>query len=121
MGQGNGGGFFGLYLHGSLNDLFMGDGSTTPYGISLRGGSDSILSTSPEVVGQTEFLVLEAQLQPSGNDVFTLYADPTPGAAQPSTGTVINNVGIGTLSSLVIYSGGAFSMGDLRLARPTRT
>ena len=113
LGQGNGGGFFGLYLHGSANDLFMGAGSTTPYGISLRGGADSTLSSSPEVVGQPEFLVLQAQLETTGDDVFTLYADPTPGGPQPTTGTVINNITIGTLESVVIYSGGAFEMGDL--------
>lgn len=73
LGQGNGGGFFGIYLHGSLNDLFMGTGSALPYSISLRGGADSVLSTSPEVVGQTEFLVLKAQLQPSGNDVSPVH------------------------------------------------
>ena len=65
------------------------------------------------MVGQTELLVLKAQLNSSGNDVFTLYANPTPGAPEPSTGTVINNITIGTLDSLNIYSGGAFTMGDL--------
>ena len=57
--------------------------------------------------------MLKAQLQPTGNDVFTLYADPTPGMPEPATGAVINDIGIGTLSSLVIYSGGAFNMGNL--------
>jgi hypothetical protein len=65
------------------------------------------------VVGQTEFLVLKAKLQ-SGSDNFTLYSDPTPGAPEPSTGTLYS-LDIGTLSSLVIYSGGAFSIDELRV------
>ena len=81
LSQGNGGGFFGLYLHGTGNDLFMGGGSNAPYSIGLRGGADTTPSSSQEVLGQTEFLVLMAQLNTSGNDVFTLYTDPTPGAS----------------------------------------
>ena len=52
LGSGNGTGFFGLYLHGSTNDLFMGAGGLEPYNINLRGGTDVHLSSIPEVVGQ---------------------------------------------------------------------
>ena len=44
-----------------------------------------------------------------------MYTNPTPGAAEPSSGTVKNDLNIGTLSSLVIYSGGAFSIDELRV------
>ena len=85
------------------------------YDVEQRGGSGQVASPAKPVVGQTAFLVLKAQLQPSGNDVFTLYADPTPGAAEPSSGAVKQDLGIGTLSSLVIYSGGAFNIDELRV------
>ncbi len=79
LGQGNGNGFFGLYLHGSQNDLFMGGGDSQPYNIGLRGGTDVSLSNSPEVLGQSELLVLKCQLYTSGNDVFTPVSRPDAG------------------------------------------
>ena len=119
LGQGNGNGFFGVYLHGSLNELFFGDsgayGTGGRYAVEQRGGSWSVPSPDQPVLGQTEFLVLKAQLSASAGDIFTLYTDPVPGGAEPSTGTVEQNVNIGTLSSLVIYSGGAFDIGELRI------
>ncbi len=117
IGQGNGDGFFGVYLHGNQNELFFGNsgayGTGGCYAVEQRGGYYSVPSSNVPVLGQTEFLVLKAQL--SSSDTFTLYADPVPGAAEPSTGVVEQNVNIGTLSSLVIYSGGAFDIGELRV------
>jgi hypothetical protein len=117
LNQGNGNGFFGLYLHGSVDDMFMGQfnlNGTDHYGESERGGNGAVTTPGTPVVGQTEFLVLEAQLASSGADVFTLYSDPTPGAPQPSSGTVYD-LNIGILASLNIYSGGAFNIGDLTI------
>jgi hypothetical protein len=117
LGQGNGNGFFGVYLHGSLNEVFFGDsgayGTGGRYAVEQRGGFASAPSPDLPVLGQTEFLVLRAQLTSAG-DIFTLYADPAPGAAEPSTGAV-QNLNVGSLSSLVIYSGGAFDIGELRV------
>ena len=119
LGQGNEGGFFGVYLHGSSNDLFVGrpgGGATGNYVLEQRGGngSDQAVSSGVPIVGQTEFLVVEAQLL-SGNDVFTLYANPTPGAPQPATGAVQQDFTIGSALGLVLYSGGAFSIDELRV------
>jgi autotransporter-associated beta strand protein len=120
LGQGNEGGFLGVYLHGGLNDLFVGKpggGSTSNYVLEQRGagGTDQAVSPGVPVVGQTEFLVLKAQLFSSGNDIFTLYADPTPGAPQPATGAVKQDFTIGSALGLVIYSGGAFNIDELRV------
>lgn len=119
LGQGNGYGFFGVYLDGNTNDLFMGGPSGPPtnehrYMLNTRGGTGEVRSSDLAVVGQTEFLVLKAQLL-SGNDVFTMYTNPTPGAAEPSAGTVKSDLNIGTVSGLVIYSGGAFDIDELRV------
>jgi autotransporter-associated beta strand protein len=118
--QGNSTGFFGVYLHGSSNDLFVGRpgaGATGNYVLEQRGGNgtDQSVSSGVPVVGQTEFLVVEAQLSSSGNDTFTLYANPTPGAPQPATGTVKQDLSIGTALGLVIYSLGAFNIDELRV------
>jgi|GEM_PF-1845201 len=115
LNQGNENGFFGVYLHGSANDVFVGASGTSNYTVQQRGGIGSVLTPDAPVVGQTEFLVLKAQLFTSGNDIFTLYNNPTPGALEPSSGAVMQDISIGTLSGLVIYSGGAFSIGNLRL------
>jgi autotransporter-associated beta strand protein len=115
LGQGNGNGFFGVYLHGSANDVFFGASGTAPYVVQQRGGYGTVASADVPVVGQTEFLVLKAQLFTSGNDIFTLYADPTPGGTEPATGAVKSDLSIGTLSSLVIYSGGAVNIDELRV------
>ena len=63
--QGNGLGFFGLYLHGSLGDLFFGKANISGsdyYDVEQRGGFGQVASPAKPVVGQTEFLVLKAQL-----------------------------------------------------------
>jgi streptogramin lyase len=111
----------GIYLHGSLNDLFFGNsGINGKYAMEQRGGNGEVTSSVVPVVGQTEFLVLKAQLL-SGNDVFTLYTNPTPGAPEPSTGLVKSDLDIGSLSNLVIYSGlasnlgGAFNYDEIRV------
>jgi hypothetical protein len=115
IGQGNGNGFFGVYLHGSLAELFFGNsGANGHYAMEQRGGFGEVTSADVPVAGQTEFLVLKATLL-AGNDIFTLYTNPTPGGYEPSTGLVKSNLDIGTLSSLDIYSGGAFSIDELRV------
>ena len=79
-----------------------------------RGGALQISSGVPTVVGETVFLVLKAEFT-AGNDQFTLYVNPVPGAPEPGAGTVKNNSNVGTVAGLTIYSTGAFSIDELRL------
>ena len=51
----------------------------------------------------------------AGNDQFTLYINPIPGAPEPGTGVVKNNSDVGTVAGLTIYSTGAFSLDEFRL------
>jgi hypothetical protein len=51
----------------------------------------------------------------AGNDKFTLYVDPTPGGAEPLTGTVKQDRDVGTVSALMLYSTGAFSVDEIRI------
>jgi hypothetical protein len=50
----------------------------------------------------------------AGNDTFTLYVNPAPGSPEPATGTVKSDLDLGTSNSLLIYSGGEFSLDELR-------
>src|SRR5713101_44508 len=111
-------GFFGLTLNGSLgNDLFIGKpggGAEEQYVLETRGGFGQVPSGTPTVVGQTTFLVLKAQFLP-GNDVFTLYNNPTPGAPEPTSGVVKTDLDLGLVSTVGIYSTGAFTIDEIRI------
>jgi hypothetical protein len=112
------GGFFGLTLNGSLgNDLFIGKpggGALNRYVLETRGGFGQVPSDLSAIVGRTSLLVLKAQFQP-GNDQFTLYTDPLPGAAEP-TGTVLKtDLDLGIVYRIGIYSSGAFTIDEIRI------
>jgi hypothetical protein len=51
----------------------------------------------------------------SGNDVFTLYVDPPVKGPEPASGAVKNDLDVGSLSAVGIYSGGAFTMDEIRV------
>jgi hypothetical protein len=111
-------GFFGVVLEQPGEpELFIGKsggGAIDRYVLENRGGSLQVSSGVPTVVGETVFLVLKAQFT-SGNDQFTLYVNPVPGAPEPATGTVKNNSNVGTVAGLTLYSTGAFSIDEFRL------
>jgi len=112
-------GFFGVTLNGSLgNDLFIGKpggGALAQYVLENRGGSGQVPSGASAKVGRTTLLVLKAQFMP-GNDVFTLYVDPAAGKMEPTQGTVKSDVDLGTVSRIGIYSTGAFTVDEIRIA-----
>lgn len=111
-------GFFGVVLEQPVEpELFVGKpggGAIDRYVLEDRGGSLQVSSGVPTVVGETVFLVLKAEFI-AGNDQFTLFMNPVPGAPEPATGTVKNNSNAGTVAGLTIYSTGAFSIDELRL------
>ncbi len=115
------GGFFGLYLNASTNapgvsnDVFIGKpGTSDAYVVEDRGGTNRHLTNATATVGQTVLLVLRADFT-SGIDRFTLYVNPTPGGAEPLSGTVKQDSDVGTISSLTLYSTGAFSVDEIRI------
>jgi hypothetical protein len=111
-------GFFGVTLNGSLsNDFFVGKpggGALDQYVIETRGGSGQVASGASAAVGQTALLVLKAQFL-SGNDIFTLYANPKPGSSEPSNGAVKSDLDLGSVSKIGIYSSGAFTVDEIRI------
>ncbi|TVS15548.1 MAG: hypothetical protein EA424_15770 [Planctomycetaceae bacterium] len=108
-------GFFGVYLDGPGSaDLFIGaGGSPRTYRLETRGGRGLACSGVNPVAGETALLVVRADLQP-GRDVFTLYVNPAPGAPEPISGTLKEDLDVGGFQTLVIYSTGAFSLDELR-------
>ncbi|BCS31784.1 hypothetical protein TBR22_A09880 [Luteitalea sp. TBR-22] len=111
-------GYFGVTVAGGpANELFIGKGGggdTGSYVLETRGGSGQVSSGVPVVVGQTALLVVRADFLP-GNDVFTLYVNPTPGGGEPSTGTVKSDINVGAVTRLGIYSSGAYSVDEIRV------
>jgi hypothetical protein len=115
------GGYFGLYLNASTTtptlsqDLFLGKpGISDVYDLEDRGGTNRQFTNTTAGVGRTVLLVLRADFT-SGIDKFTLYVNATPGGPEPSSGTVKQDSNVGTISSLTLYSTGAYSVDEIRI------
>ncbi|MCL4788188.1 MAG: hypothetical protein KJ070_15575 [Verrucomicrobia bacterium] len=111
------GGFHGLALQGGPG-LFIGKpggGALESYVLEDVGGAGQVPSSVTAVVGETVLLVVKAEFA-VGNDTFTLYVNPVPGSPEPATGTgtVKSDLDLGTSNTLLIYSGGEFSLDELR-------
>ena len=110
------GGFHGL----QVGNLFIGKpggaggGVLAPYVLEQVGGAGQVLSSVVPVIDETVLLVVKAEFT-AGNDTFTLYVNPTPGSPEPDAGTVKSDLDLGTPNELFIYSGGEFSLDELRL------
>jgi hypothetical protein len=112
-------GFFGVTLNGSLgNELFIGKpggGALAQYVLENRGGFGQVPSGVSAKTGRTTLLVVKAQFLP-GNDVFTLYVDPALNKPEPASGTVKSDLDLGTVAHIGIYSTGAFTVDEIRIA-----
>jgi hypothetical protein len=114
-------GFFGVTLQtGFEPELFFGkpgESAVGQYVVEDRGSQPNQVSSGVNaVVGETAFLVLKAEFGAAGgNDRFTLYANPTPGGAEPAGGAVKTSSNIGTVTGLTLYSTGAFSFDEIRV------
>ena len=110
-------GFFGLTLNGSLgNDLFIGKpggGAEEEYVLEARGGSGQVPAGAATVVGRTALLVVKAEFL-AGNDVFTLYVDPSRGP-EPNSGAMKTDLDLGVVSRAGIYSTGGFAVDEIRI------
>jgi hypothetical protein len=118
LGAGAFNGFFGVTLETAGEpELYFGkpgDGAIGQYVVEDRGGAGQVNSGVPAAVGQAALLVLKAQFN-AGNDVFTLYVNPTAGGAEPAAGAVKSDSNVGPVTGLTIYSTGAFSVDEIRV------
>ncbi len=110
------GGFHGM----QVGNLFIGKpggaggGVLAPYVLEEVGGAGQVLSPVVPVIDETVLVVVKAEFT-AGNDTFTLYVNPTPGSPEPVAGTVKSDLDLGTPSEVFIYSGGEFSLDELRV------
>lgn len=95
----------------------------TTYGLENLSGVGRFMSGVQPAPNQPVFLVMRCDFNAntSANDTFKLYVNPKPGAAEPASGTIKNdfNFGVGqsfgTVGSVAIRSGGAFSIDEIRI------
>ena len=116
LNEGSSNGFFGLLLDGTT-DLFVGKpggGALDQFVLENNGGTLQHASGTTVQVDEEYILVLRADFT-SGNDVFTLYVNPTPGGSEPTSGTIKNDINVGTVDKLRIFSTGAFSIDEIRI------
>ena len=110
-------GFFGLNFERSATELFVGKpggGALGEYVLENRGGASQFPSGASVVDEETAFVVLRVDYL-AGADNVTMYLDPTPGAPEPTTGTVKSDIDLINTNGLALYSTGAFSFDELRV------
>lgn len=123
LNEGSFNGFFGLLLggRGATGDRFVfvgkpGAGAIEQYVVEEIGGGGQVASGVPAVVGRTALLIVKAELAIGGTDSFTLWVDPPVKGVEPTTGGAVkSDLDLGTLSSVGIYSGGAFAIDEIRI------
>jgi len=106
---------YGFYGGINFGNAFIGrSGNQADYG--LEGlANDLSLSNVPVVQGQTVLLVLEAQFQ-AGDDLLSLFVNPTPGQPQPATPSATkNDLDVGTVTGVVINNYGGYTTGEIQI------
>jgi hypothetical protein len=111
-------GFLGVVLEAAGEpELYVGKpggGAINRYVLEDRGGSAQVASSLETTLFDTTFLVVKAEFHSPGNDIFTLYTNPTPGAPEPLSGTTKSG-NFGPITGLTFYSTGAMRIDELRL------
>ena len=95
--------YFGL----SFGGLFVGKpgmGANQQYVIETFGGTGQVPSGKPALAHRNALLVVKIQFLP-GNDLVTLYVDPTPGQPEPSSGVSKSDLDLGMVSTIQTTSG----------------
>ncbi|AMV31458.1 hypothetical protein VN12_05020 [Pirellula sp. SH-Sr6A] len=108
------GGFGGIYLDGTENDLFIGKpGASNVWSLENRGGGGLAQSNYTATVGQTTRLVLRIQVQ-NAAEAFALYVDPSTEQEPVSPSVRKVDLNIGQLTDIVLYTSGDFSYDEIR-------
>jgi hypothetical protein len=119
LNEGQFNGFFGLRLEtASSNDLFVGKpggGAVDQFVMENAGGTLQHATGTTVEIGEEYLLVLRADFTAVGNDLFTLYVNPIPGAPEPSSGTLKNDVNLGIINEIFLYATGAFSIDEIHI------
>lgn len=112
-------GFFGLVLESAGEpELFIGKpggGIINRWALEDRGGALQHASGIAPTVGETALLVVKAEYAAAGSDRFTLFVNPLPGGPEPLDGIVKQDVAVGLVQGLTLYSTGAMYIDELRV------
>ena len=111
-------GFGGLYVDGSLGDVFIGKpGANDFWSIEERGGTGVQATNVAATVNETTLLVLKIETLPNNGslDTFSFFVNPVVGAEEPTPNVVKNDLDIGVWNSIVLYNSGAYSFDELRI------
>lgn len=105
---------FGFYGGLNLGGFFIGKSGPVPT-YSLESGGGNIASSSTVAQqGETVLLVLRAQFLP-GDDIFSLFVNPVPGAAEPLLAdATMTNFDLGTQDGITINNASAWTTDEIR-------
>ena len=106
---------YGFYGGINFGNVFVGrSGNQADYG--LEGPvNDLSLSNAAVVQGQTVLLVMEVQFQ-AGDDLLSLFVNPTPGQPQPGTPSATKtDLDVGTATSVLINNYGGYTTDEIRV------
>jgi len=95
--------YFGL----SFGGLFVGKpgmNANLQYVVETFGGGGQVPSGKPVLPHRVALLVVKIQFLP-GNDLVTLYVDPTPGQPEPASGVTKSDLDLGMVSTIQISTG----------------
>jgi hypothetical protein len=111
--------WYGIYLrNGSANELFVGKGGSGAAGqwaIENRGGSGQAASGVNVALNQTYLLVVKMEFA-AGADTVSLYVNPAVALLEPPVASAVkNDLDVGTVTGLNLYSRGGFRVDEIRI------
>jgi hypothetical protein len=110
--------FFGMYLHGSSQDLFIGKGGggvTEQWVLEQRGGLTQ--AASGQSVGTETTLLVVKMAFGAASDEISLYVNPSWGGAQPLADVTTNLMNLGSISGLGLFGSHAYEIDEIRLGQ----
>ena len=110
--------FFGMYFHGSSQDLFVGKGGggvTNQWVLEQRGGQNQ--SASGHAVGtDTTLLVVKMSFGAQADEI-SLYVNPTWGGPQPLADITTSALNLGSIAGLGLFGSHAYDIDEIRLGQ----
>lgn len=110
--------FFGMYFHGSSQDLFVGKGGggvTNQWVLEQRGGQNQ--SASGHAVGtDTTLLVMKMSFGAQADEI-SLYVNPTWGGPQPLADITTSALNLGSIAGLGLFGSHAYDIDEIRLGQ----
>lgn len=110
-------GYFVAGLVGDHGDVFAGKPGgdrMDRYVVEQSGGGGQAVSEVAPKIGETALLVLKVEFR-EGPEKATLFVNPKPGESEPATGVTKEDVDLGNLDFVMLYSTGAHSVDEVRL------